>query len=161
MYVSPYGRLPPVFPCQPQPHAFIILPLFPADSPETCVFVPREVHTLLNGCRNDDEGRARKASDLPLGVCILRRNKKPVVPPRFQANICINGVQQHLGTFATCEEAHAVYMKAKGERILVVSRSQLCGPLDGPTRRALERIARTEFLAVASELGIKKVLAQP
>ncbi len=73
-------------------------------SPETCVFVTRQVNSLLT-----DSGAAR--GEFPQGVSWRKQNQK------YVAQIAINGKRKPLGLFSTPEEAAAVYNKAKSDHI--------------------------------------------
>ena len=71
--------------------------------PETCVFVCRELNSLLNE-RNAARG------DLPLGV--VKHKKK------YMSQVNKNGKINYLGTFTSPEEAHQVWRNAKAQVIL-------------------------------------------
>lgn len=72
-------------------------------SPETCVFVPREINSLLI---------LRKAGrgDLPLGVS--PDNLKGVTP-KYKAQACYGESKRYLGCFATPDLAFQAYKYAK------------------------------------------------
>ena len=74
-------------------------------SPETCVFVSRQVNSLLNDC-----GSAR--GEWPIGVIFCKRSKK------FLSSCCKNGKNKHIGYFSNPEEASAAYKKYKYKVIL-------------------------------------------
>lgn len=68
-------------------------------SPDTCLFVPSWVNTLLiNGIQK---------GDLPVGV-VARQG-------RYASSISKYGKGHWLGTFGSPEEAHTAYLKAKVE----------------------------------------------
>ena len=66
-------------------------------SEDTCVFIPKEVNSLLTNTR-DSRG------DLPLGVCKPHKGKTG-----FRACICKNGKDYEIGTFSTELEAFNAY----------------------------------------------------
>ena len=70
-------------------------------SEETCVFLPKEVNSLLT---------TTKASrgDLPLGVCKPHKGKTG-----FRACICKNGKDYEIGTFSTELEAFNAYKASR------------------------------------------------
>lgn len=68
-------------------------------SPETCVFVPREINLLLV-LQKSARGK------YPLGVHFSKRGK-------FAAQCCINGKQTPLGFYDTPEDAFAIYKRTK------------------------------------------------
>lgn len=69
-------------------------------SPETCVFLPKEVNSLLTTTK-------AKRGELPVGVCLRAKDTK------YSATCCINGVDKHLGLYSTVEEAFSVYKKTR------------------------------------------------
>jgi hypothetical protein len=69
-------------------------------SPDTCVFVPPRVNSILTD-------RAGARGPYPLGV-----NWNTAVL-KFVAKVTAGDVRQHLGCFDTAEEAHAAYRVAK------------------------------------------------
>ena len=71
-------------------------------SPDTCVFVPREINGIFTLRQN-------KRGDYPIGV--LKNGNK------FQANIVRYNKREYLGTFNTPEEAFQVYKVAKEDYI--------------------------------------------
>lgn len=74
-------------------------------SPTRCVFVPRDLNTLLL-----DRGAAR--GEYPKGVSY---NKKS---GRFQSLCSVNGELKHLGYFTTSEEASEAYQRFKYNHVL-------------------------------------------
>jgi hypothetical protein len=70
-------------------------------SPETCIFVPREINqfTTISGATR---------GELPIGVSLHLR--------KFRAVVSNNSKQLHLGCFNTKEEAHREWQKAKLEQ---------------------------------------------
>tara|TARA_R110000764_G_scaffold17080_2_gene47021 strand:+ start:809 stop:1414 length:606 start_codon:yes stop_codon:yes gene_type:complete len=73
-------------------------------SPETCLFIPRDLNGLLNS------GRAARG-DYPRGVSFVKRDNK------FRAQMKQDGKPTHLGIFNTKEEAGKAYIKAKNKEI--------------------------------------------
>lgn len=71
-------------------------------SPQTCVFVPNKINTLVVTCQGN-------RGELPIGVSM---NGK-----KFRSCINYNRKTTHLGLFDTKEEAFEVYKKAKEELI--------------------------------------------
>ena len=69
-------------------------------APDRCVFVPRQLNSLLN-----DSGASR--GQYKQGVSFNKRDNK------FQAHVNINGKKKHLGLFDCPNEAYIVYRKAK------------------------------------------------
>jgi len=69
-------------------------------SPETCLFVPHAINSLLN-----DSAAAR--GPYPVGVCYDRSRGK------LKVQISIDGKRRTLGRFTTKEAASKVYIKAK------------------------------------------------
>ena len=75
-------------------------------SPETCIYVPHEINTLIvNGKGNRGE--------YPVGVWLDKEKKK------YRANIG----SKKLGTFNTVEQAFAVYKKEKEKKIKDMART--------------------------------------
>lgn len=69
------------------------------------------IQNLRNVCHTVNMQNMHKArKDNKTGFLGVMMDKKT---SRFRANISINGRQTNLGTFATAEEAHAVYVAAK------------------------------------------------
>lgn len=68
--------------------------------PETCVFVPHRLNTLLTDSRS-----AR--GEFPLGVCFHKYRQK------YQATVSIDGDQKYLGLFDTPLAAHQAWQLAK------------------------------------------------
>lgn len=69
-------------------------------SPTTCCFVEQWLNNLFTGS-------SAKRGKYTTGVYWHKRNKK------FQAQLNVNGQRRRLGCFATEQEAHRVYLKAK------------------------------------------------
>lgn len=84
-------------------------------SPETCVFVSRQVNLFLND-------REAMRGDWPIGVS-WREDKQ-----RFHAacNNPFTRKQEYLGLFATPEEAHLAWAKRKMEHAVSLTRSMQC-----------------------------------
>ena len=78
----------------------IIAPGNKVYSPDTCVFVPPAINTLLI-----DSAASR--GEWPIGVSWQAASKK------FQARISIAGRDKHLGYFTCPHEAHMTWRKAK------------------------------------------------
>jgi len=74
-------------------------------SPERCLFLPKSINLLLNGC-------AARRGDYPKGVNLFKRNGS------FIAKISIDGKRKHLGYFSTPELARQAYVKAKNAEIM-------------------------------------------
>ena len=70
-------------------------------SEETCVFIPKEVNSLLTTTK-------AKRGDLPIGVCKPRKGKTG-----FRACICKNGKDHELGYYDNEIEAFLVYKVAR------------------------------------------------
>lgn len=73
-------------------------------SPDTCVFVPRELNSLLTSCK-----AAR--GNLPQGVSFLKARKK------FMARVRADGKERYLGLFDCPNEAHRAYTTAKEDYV--------------------------------------------
>ena len=105
----------------------IIVPGNRIYSPDTCMFVPQAINSLLT-----DSAATR--GEYPQGVSWHKRDQK------FQANLRINGKSKHIGLFPTVAEAEAVYRKAKAD--LIFNTAFLLGPDEDPRLRpALLQIA--------------------
>jgi len=72
--------------------------------PDTCVFVSREINTLLL------DNKASRG-DYPLGVHFYKDRQK------YGASVRVDGVPRYLGCFATQLEAHKAYQLAKADAI--------------------------------------------
>ena len=83
----------------------ILIPGNKVYSPETCVFVSKEVNNLLN---TSPASRGK----YPLGV------KSHIHHKKLSAQISKFGKEYHLGYFYTAEEAHEVYKKERIKYIL-------------------------------------------
>jgi len=70
-------------------------------SEETCVFLPKEVNSLLTTTK------ARRGN-LPIGVCKPKKDGQ-----KFRVRICKDGKDIELGTFNNIEEAFLVYKAAR------------------------------------------------
>lgn len=70
-------------------------------SEETCVFIPKEINSLLTTTK-------AKRGDLPIGVCKPQKGRKG-----FRACICKNGKDVELGAFNNIQEAFMVYKAAR------------------------------------------------
>ena len=68
----------------------------------------RDVSGRINS-ENRQTAQPSKKSELPLGVFITKRARKP----KFRANIRHEGRQKYLGCYDTPEKAHAAYLQAK------------------------------------------------
>ena len=77
-------------------------------SPETCVFVPHTINTLLVNCR-------RKRGKYPLGVHYETAKGK------YRAELNVDGKIVKLGRFDTVEEAFAEYKRHKEALIIVIA----------------------------------------
>lgn len=75
-----------------------------AYGPETAVFIPRDLNTLLLSC-------AASRGGLPIGVCKVRG--------RYQASVRIGGKLQYLGHYNTPSEAFYAYKEVKEAHIKV------------------------------------------
>lgn len=69
-------------------------------APDRCVFVPRQLNSLLLDC-----GAAR--GDLPQGLTFRKEMNK------YHVRLSVNGIRKHLGYFDTEPEAYQVYRIAK------------------------------------------------
>ena len=69
-------------------------------SPETCVFVPKQLNRILND-------RASMRGAYPQGVNLQKVDNK------YRAQIRIHGKRKNLGVFDTIVEAHKIYIKEK------------------------------------------------
>ena len=86
----------------------LVIPYNKVYSPETCLFVPGKLNTLIN---NQEASRGR----YPQGVNAHSPGK------RFVARCRVHGRKQHLGYFDTVAEAAAAYRKAKATLILEIA----------------------------------------
>lgn len=82
----------------------LLLPSNKIYAPDRCVFVPRQLNSLLT-----DSGAAR--GQYLQGVYFNKRWNK------FVAQICINGKKKNLGYYGNELEAYHVYKKAKEENV--------------------------------------------
>lgn len=79
-------------------------------SPETCVFIPTYINTLL--LVNN-----RKRGSLLLGVSICKESK--LNPYRAQVSQVLNNKNKHLGLFSNELSAHLAWQAGKAEQILI------------------------------------------
>ena len=86
----------------------IICPDCKIYSPETCIFVPRDINILL-------AKRDKMRGELPIGVTFHKRSST------FQVNINKYGKTVYIGSFTTKEEAFYAYKKEKENYIKEVS----------------------------------------
>jgi len=96
-------------------------------SPETCIFVPQQINSLLT------DRRAERGSESQ-GVHFNIRDNK------FQANCSVNGRKKHLGYFDKEEDAAVAYKEFKSKHVHGVAMEQA-----DPLRTYLIRISR-EYL---------------
>jgi hypothetical protein len=80
-------------------------------SPETCVFVSRELNTLLNSS-------AAIRGEWPIGVSFDKRDRK------FQAQCSINGKNKRIGSYDTPEDAHKAYIEFKEHHVYKIALEQ-------------------------------------
>jgi hypothetical protein len=78
-------------------------------SPETCVFVPLEINSLLSGCY-----KAKRRGAYPIGVSF---NKGSGTFVAQMSNRQVAGLDKYLGSFPTSEEAFACYKVAKEAKL--------------------------------------------
>ena len=79
-------------------------------SPDTCCFIPVEINSLLTTTN-------KRRGDTPIGVCVRKKKKG------YQACLCINGKDKHLGSFdcpikafESYKVAREAYYKEKAEQ---------------------------------------------
>jgi hypothetical protein len=89
----------------------IIAPGNKVYSPNTCVFVPPAINTLLLDC-------AAARGEWPIGVHWNKRDKN------FRAQIRIAGRPKYLGLFTCPQEAHLAWRKAKVRIVRDAAREQ-------------------------------------
>lgn len=89
----------------------ILIPGNKVYSPDTCVFVPREINTLL--CAADSI-----RGQYPRGVEFNKQRGG------FRAQMYKHGKPTHLGIFTTPEAAHAAYIKAKVIHVFEIAMQQ-------------------------------------
>ena len=77
-------------------------------SPETCVFVPHTINTLLLNCK-------RKRGKYPLGVSYEKSKNK------YRASLNVDGKNVKLGYYNTPEEAFLEYKRHKEALIIVMA----------------------------------------
>lgn len=80
-------------------------------SPDTCLFLSREINSLLI------KDRKRQDNDLPQGIS--RKKGRGV----FRARLYKQGNQYHLGHFKNVEDAEKVYKEAKQNYLLELSQA--------------------------------------
>lgn len=69
-------------------------------SPDTCCFIPVEINSLLTTTN-------KRRGDTPIGVCVRKKRKG------YQACLCINGKDKHLGSFDCPIKAFEAYKVAR------------------------------------------------
>lgn len=84
-------------------------------SPETCVFVPRNINTFLT-----DSGRIR--GKLMIGVCLKKGLK--LNPYQAYCNTGIGGGSAHIGYYSTELEAHKAWQAKKHEYACMLAEKQ-------------------------------------
>lgn len=94
-------------------------------SPETCLFVTRQINSLLN---------VREPSPFPQGVYF------DVSSGKFRAEFTANGKKTYIGVFRTPREAGIAYKRAKAKHITKVAMSQ-------PPRLRVALLRHSEALA--------------
>lgn len=83
-------------------------------SPDTCVFVSKEVNTFTTKCQ-------ASRGEYPIGVCLHKESGK------FVAQCRVDGKKKHLGIFTTVEQAHNAWVNKKRElAIELASRQEDC-----------------------------------
>jgi len=82
-------------------------------SPETCLFVPRVLNSLLGTC-------GKRRGLYPLGVSLDRQTGK------YRAEISSNGKRNKLGRFDTPELASASYQAARKNKITELISDNIC-----------------------------------
>ena len=80
-------------------------------SPETCIFVSRQINNFL-------VEHAGTRGEWPIGVSLDKKWG------RFLSQIAINGKHKTLGYFPSPEEAHDAWRKAKYERAVILAAEQ-------------------------------------
>lgn len=73
-------------------------------SPDACSFVPALVNSIVTDCH-------RSRGDLPVGVTYKARDRK------FYAQMNIEGVMRHIGSYGTQDEAFLAYKTKRESRI--------------------------------------------
>ena len=94
-------------------------------SPESCIFIPHEVNSLLN-----DSKKTR--GDHPQGVSFHKRDNV------FAANCSLNGKLVYLGSFKDSESASIAYRKFKHKCILEMA-SRYSSPISEYIKAAAEQ----------------------
>ena len=89
----------------------IIVPGNKIYSPETCVFVTKDVNSLLNA-------NTKIRGKWPQGVAWHKASMK------FIANLSVRKKRVHLGLFEDPSEAHSVYLQAKAAHIREIAMEQ-------------------------------------
>lgn len=92
---------------------------------DLCVFVPKELNTLIIKCD-------RRRGELPIGVTLHKRKGSVL----YRARLSVDGKRQHLGVYSTKEEAFHSYKKAK-EAHIKLKTSLYEGSLDPRVYKAL------------------------
>lgn len=79
-------------------------------SPETCMFVPPEINTLIS---HQDKSRG----ELPMGVSLNKENT-------YRASCSVKGKKKYIGSFKTVSEAQNAYKVFKANHIKAISEDQ-------------------------------------
>ena len=80
-------------------------------SPRTCIFVTRQINSLLNSHK-------AKRGKYPQGVCLHIPTNK------FRAQYKDNGKVKHIGYFCTVEEAEKAYIQVKTQHVIRIANEQ-------------------------------------
>jgi len=86
-------------------------PLNTVYGPDSCIFIPRQINTLILTCKGS-------RGEYPLGVSFHKASGK------FSAALSIEGARNNLGTFDTPEEAAQAYRQAKHNHIAIIAQQQ-------------------------------------
>lgn len=77
-------------------------------SPDACYLVPAVVNTVVTDC-------TASRGNLPVGVVFKKRDN------RYYAQMNIDGVMRHLGSYSSPEDAFLVYKEKREERIKIIA----------------------------------------
>lgn len=89
----------------------ILVPGNKVYSPETCIFITRQINTLFNNCGS-------RRGKYPQGVHFEKSRQK------FQAYIAYFGKRKFLGRFNTASQASTVYLEAKSKHVKNIAEQQ-------------------------------------